>query len=211
MQGSSQEAVARRGRIPLIFGIFVAAVGIAITVATFRSTNQLYWPTISEAGAGRAYPVYAVSMCASAALLVCGLGFRALDLCRSRVSRVLVLVRIFAMGAGLSVQGAIPIDLEAEMDVHRRAAGVFFALALLNSAELNARAFRGAGAFSRVLGIFGLGAAFCAFGALLVKLNSAAASITRAARELGPEFATAAAFSQYALVGGLLVSLGGLL
>ena len=36
-------------------------------------------------------------------------------------------------------------------------------------------------------------------------------ALAAAARELGPEFATSAALAQYALVGGLLLSLGGLL
>lgn len=97
------------------------------------------------------------------------------------------------------------------MDAHRRAAGAFFALALLNSAELNVRAFGKAGTVQRIFGVLGLGIALSAFTVLIMKLKTAAASITRAARELGPEFATSAAFAQYALVGGLLVSLGGLL
>ena len=147
MQVASSKLAQKRGRVPLVSGIVIAAVGICVTVATFRSTQRTYWPTISEAGAGRAYPVYAASMCASACLLALGLWLRTLDICRNTLSRVLLCVRIGAMGAALAFQGAVPIDLEADMDAHRRAAGVFFALALLNSAELNVRAFRSAGAF----------------------------------------------------------------
>lgn len=147
MQIASSKPVLTRGRVPLIAGIAIAAVGICVTVATFRQSQKAYWPTVSEAGAGRAYPVYAASMCASAALLALGLWLRTFDICRNTLSKVLLCVRIGAMGVALAFQGAVPIDLEAEMDAHRRAAGVFFALALLNSAELNVRAFRSAGAF----------------------------------------------------------------
>lgn len=150
-------------------------------------------------------------MSVSAVLLVVGLGLRTIDLCHSTTLKTLVLVRVLAMGAALAVQGVIPINLEVDMDVHRQAAGVFFALALFNSSELNVRAFRCAGRISRVFGVLGFGIALSAFVVLLVKLNSAAASITSAARELGPEFATSAALAQYALVGGLLLSLGGLM